>query len=104
MTVAGRVDCHAHCFDRAVQPIGGGSAFDLHPNELGSVEHFGAVLDSHGITHAVLVNPLGGYGTDNSYLLHVLRQQPDRFRGIALLAEDADDREVAELVGASVRG
>lgn len=100
----GAVDCHAHCYDLSQQAFSGTSGFDVQPNELGSAEDYAAVLDAHGISHAVLVNPLGGYGTDNRYLLRTIAAANGRFRGIALLAEDADEREVAALGDGGVGG
>lgn len=98
------VDCHAHCYDLTKQSFSGSAGFHVPPHEIGSVDDYKAVLDAHGISHAVLVNPLGGYGTDNSYLLQILAADRDRFRGIALLDEAADDREVAALVDGGISG
>lgn len=98
------IDTHAHCYDVAAFQETASSGFHLSDNELGSVEDYAAVLDAHGISHAVLTNPLGGYGTDNSYLLRTLAAGAGRFKGVALLAEDADDRTVAALVDAGVVG
>ena len=98
------VDCHAHCHDLTQQDFAESSGFDVHPNELGSASDYAAVLDAHGISHAVLVNPLGGYGTDNSYLLRTIATSGGRFRGIALLAEDANDRAVRTLAEGGISG
>jgi predicted TIM-barrel fold metal-dependent hydrolase len=98
------IDTHAHCYNVAAFSPSTSSGFDLLANERGSVEDYAAVLDAHGISHAVLTNPLGGYGTDNSYLLRTIARSGGRFKGIALLAEDADDRTVAALVEAGIVG
>ena len=98
------VDCHAHCYDLAEQDFSASSGFHVHPNERGSARDYEAVLDAHGISHAVLVNPLGGYGTDNRYLLRTIAAGGGRFRGIALLAEDADERTVAALADGGIAG
>lgn len=98
------VDSHAHCYDLERFAPSPSSGFELLANERGSADDFGAVLDAHGISHAVLVNPLGGYGTDNSHLLKAIRAGAGRFKGIALLAEDADDRAIGALVDGNVVG
>ena len=54
------VDAHAHCYDVEHFAPDVSSGFDLPANERGSAQDYEAVLDTHGITHAVLVNPLGG--------------------------------------------
>jgi predicted TIM-barrel fold metal-dependent hydrolase len=98
------IDAHAHCYDVAGFSASASSGFDLLANERGSAEDFMAVLDTNGISHAVLTNPLGGYGTDNSYLLRTIVGSNGRFKGIALLAEDADDRTIATLTDAGISG
>jgi len=98
------IDTHAHCYDVEHFEPDVSSGFDLLANERGSAGDYGAVLDAHGITHAVLVNPLGGYGTDNRHLLRTIAESAGRFRGIALLAEDADERTVASLVDGGIAG
>jgi len=98
------VDTHAHCYDVEHFEPDATSGFDLHANERGNAQDYGAVLDAHGLTHAVLVNPLGGYGTDNRHLLETIAASHGRFRGIALLAEDADDRTVLSLIDGGIAG
>jgi predicted TIM-barrel fold metal-dependent hydrolase len=98
------IDAHAHCYNVAAFSASASSGFDLLVNERGSAEDYAAVLDAHGISHAVLTNPLGGYGTDNSYLLRTIAESRGRFKGIALLAEDAEDRTIATLVDAGIAG
>lgn len=98
------IDTHAHCYDVAGYRESASSGFHLADNERGSVEDYAAVLDAHGVSHAVLTNPLGGYGTDNSYLLRVLNGGRGRFKGVALLPDAADDAVVARFVDAGIVG
>ncbi|WP_347563254.1 amidohydrolase family protein [Variovorax paradoxus] len=42
------------------------------------------LLDAHGISHALLVQP-GFLGADNSFMLRALRACPDRLRGVAVV-------------------
>jgi len=98
------IDSHAHCYDTDQFAPTASSGFDLLPNERGSAADYEAVLDAHSITHAVLVNPLGGYGTDNSHLLRTIARSEGRFKGIALLAEDADDATIGAMRDGGIVG
>ncbi len=61
------------------------------------------LLDTHGCTHGVLVQP-SFLGLDNSYLLSVLRQHPRRLRGVVMLEPAATEQELAALAAAGVVG
>jgi 2-pyrone-4,6-dicarboxylate lactonase len=62
-----------------------------------------AMLDATGMTYGVLVQ-ITVYGTDNRYLLEVLRHNPTRLRGVAMVAFDISDRELEQMHEAGVRG
>jgi predicted TIM-barrel fold metal-dependent hydrolase len=62
-----------------------------------------AHLAALGCTRGVLVQ-ISVYGTDNRYLLEVLRAHPDRLRGVAVVGPEVTDRELEELHAAGVRG
>lgn len=94
------VDCHAHVYsaacalapDRFYTPDG------EHP-----VEEFITLLDAHGLTHGIIVQP-SFLGTDNSYLLACLSRHADRLRGIALVAPGTGERELDRLRAGGVVG
>ena len=44
------------------------------------------------------------YGTDNRYMLEVLRRHPDQLRGIGVVGPDVTDRELQNMHAAGVRG
>jgi len=98
------VDAHAHVFDLARYPIHPSSGFALLPNEPGTAQQFRAVLEVHGFTHALLINPLGGYGIDNRNLLDILSESEGRFRGVCVIPHDIAETEVTRLVEAGVVG
>jgi predicted TIM-barrel fold metal-dependent hydrolase len=98
------IDTHVHVFDIARFPFQDSRGFDLLPNEPGTAHQLAGVLDSHGMSHAVLVNPLGGYGTDNRYMLQAIAEGGGRYKGICLLPSDASDADVAHLVKGGVVG
>jgi predicted TIM-barrel fold metal-dependent hydrolase len=60
-------------------------------------------LDSHGMSHGVLVQP-SFLGTDNHYLVDCLRQQPQRLRGIAVVDPAVDAAELDRLAQAGIVG
>jgi predicted TIM-barrel fold metal-dependent hydrolase len=98
------VDCHAHVLDLARFPVGDSRGFDIQPNEHGTGAEYAAVLDAHGIGHALLINPLGGYGTDSRCMLATIAESKGRFKGIALLRPDASNHDVQALVDGGVIG
>ncbi len=99
-----RVDAHAHVYDSIRYPFSPSSGFELAANEVGTAEQLACVLDAHGFTHALLVNPLGGYGTDNTCLLDALRRSKGRFKGVALVADGTPEAEFDRMADAGVVG
>jgi len=97
------VDCHAHIIDPVRFPFTGRQGYQPRPDESGTREAFVAVLDEHGISNAVLVQ-LSGYGTDNSANLDAAKAYPGRFKVIAVVDPEADDRALAKLADAGVVG
>lgn len=99
-----RIDAHAHVYDLQRHPFHASSGFHILDNEVGTAEQFKCVLDAHGFSHALLVNPLGGYGTDNRCLVDALRQSPSRFKGVAVVAHESSEAEFRQLAEAGVIG
>ena len=98
------VDSHAHVFDLKRFPVQDSRGFDIGPNEQGTAEDYVAVLDAHGVSHALLINPLGGYGIDNRCMLAAIAEYPGRFKGISLLPPDATDAQIKAMVDGGVIG
>lgn len=63
-------DCHAHVFCGAAYPYAAQPVYTPHPSQAGTVEQLLAVLDTHGLTHGLLVGAQP-YGPDNRCLLGV---------------------------------
>lgn len=93
------VDSHAHVFVRGL-PL---ASLRRHaPEHDATLEEYLALLDTHAISHAVLVQP-SFLGTDNSFMLEAIREQPQRLRGVAVIdAETHDDRLHALAAGGIV--
>ena len=98
------VDSHAHVFNLQRFPVQDSRGFDIAPNEHGTAEDYVAVLDAHGISHALLINPLGGYGIDNRCMLAAIAEHPGRFKGISLLPPDATDAQIKAMIDGGVIG
>jgi predicted TIM-barrel fold metal-dependent hydrolase len=67
-----RADCHAHIIDPAQFPYTDGPGYKPRPDEVGDRRAFGETLATHGVTHALLVQP-SCYGTDNAAMLDAMR-------------------------------
>ncbi|PZW48611.1 putative TIM-barrel fold metal-dependent hydrolase [Humitalea rosea] len=98
------VDSHAHAFDLARQGWGGDRGFDIQANELGTAPQFLHMLSCHGFTHGVLINPLGGYGANNTYMLEAIKEAGGRLKGVALLPEATPDAEILRMVEGGIVG
>jgi len=91
--VIATVDSHVHVVSRdharfPLSPPGVGSRwFEEHPVD---VEEFTRESAAAGVDRAVLVQAVGAYGTDNSYVLHAAATAPDRFSAVVVLASDDD--------------
>lgn len=97
----GAVDTHFHLFGPADKfPYAPGSRY---VSDERLPEHLFALHDRLGIEKGVFVSS-GGYGSDYSYLDHVLAHHGDRLRGIALLPEDVTRDEIVRLDRLGVRG
>ena len=61
------------------------------------------MLATLGVERAVLVQP-SVYGTDNTVILEAMKTAGNRFRGVAVVAEDISDADLKKLDSAGVRG
>lgn len=72
--------------------------------EIGTTAQLGHVLDAHGIRHALLVGPNSGYGLDNRCMLDAIAQGAGRYKGVAVVRNDAGLAELQELKAQGVVG
>jgi predicted TIM-barrel fold metal-dependent hydrolase len=103
MNTGGRADCHAHVIAPDRFPYADGPGYKPRPDETGDFEAYGRVLASHGISHALLVQP-SCYGYDNSCMLDAMARSHGRFKGIAVVAPQATDKEMRSLKEKGVVG
>ncbi|MBL8652553.1 MAG: amidohydrolase family protein [Alphaproteobacteria bacterium] len=97
------VDSHAHVFCGPELPLSDKRLYTPEPCQAGRVEDFAAVLDSHGVTHGLIVGAQP-YHTDNRCLLRAIEAGRGRFKGIALVDGDTPMRELETLKAAGVVG
>jgi predicted TIM-barrel fold metal-dependent hydrolase len=94
-------DCHAHiCGPQATYGYIPERIYTPPDALLPAYRHLLATL---GCGRAVLVQP-SFHGTDNRAMLAAMVQAGERFRGVAVLADDAGERDIAALHAAGVRG
>ena len=99
-----KVDCHVHVFDPLRFPYAPHTFYRPLPGETGTAIQLGHVLDAHGVRHALLVGPNSGYGLDNRCLLDAIAQSRGRYKGIAVVRNDAGRDELQMLQAAGVIG
>lgn len=94
------IDTHAHVFTQDMRMIEGRRytpAYDA------TIADYLAMLDGSGFSHGVLVQ-ISFLGTDNSYLIEALRQEPARLRGIVVVEPDIATDELRALDAVGVVG
>ncbi len=96
----GGVDTHAHVFEQGL-PLTGDRRYA--PAYDATLDDYLPLLNAHGITHAVLVQP-SFLGTDNRYLLQALSAHTERLRGVAVVAPDISANDLADLHRRGVTG
>ncbi len=99
-----RIDCHVHVFDSERFAYAPDAPFRPAGGEIGTAAYLGQVLDAYGVRHALIVGPNSGYNLDNRCLLDALAQGAGRYRGIAVLREDAGRDELQQLQAQGVVG
>lgn len=99
-----RIDCHVHVFDPVRFPYVPDTFYRPAGAELGTPALLEQVLDAHGVRHALIVGPNSGYGLDNRCLLDTLAQGTGRYKGVAVVRNDASRAELQALQAAGVIG
>jgi predicted TIM-barrel fold metal-dependent hydrolase len=93
-----------HVFDPARFPYAADAWYQPAGGETGTASHLGQVLDAHDVQHALIVGPNSGYGLDNRCLLDALAQGAGRYKGIAVVSNDASRIDLQDLQAAGVVG
>lgn len=93
-----------HVFDPLRFPYAADTWYRPAGGETGTATQLGHVLDAHDVHHALIVGPNSGYGLDNRCLLDAIVQGRGRYKGIAVVCNDASRTELQDLQGAGVIG
>jgi predicted TIM-barrel fold metal-dependent hydrolase len=98
---ANACDTHAHV-------MGPASRYDYSPARVYtppdcSPEQYRHLLDTLGVTRAVLIQP-SVYGTDNAAMLDAMKADPQRLRGVAVVEPSISDAELKTMHALGVRG
>lgn len=96
---ANACDCHMHIYDDRFAPVPGARL--AHP--AATVAMYRQIQKRNGTTRTVVVTP-SAYGTDNSCTLDALAQLGADARGVAVVAKDVSDGELARLDQAGIKG
>src|SRR6266568_519049 len=99
-----KIDCHVHVLDPARFPYRADTHYAPMGQEIGTPEQLAQVMDAYGTRHALLVGPNSGYGLDNRCMLDALAQGAGRYKGIAVVRNDASRDELQDLQSAGVIG
>lgn len=99
-----KIDCHMHVLDPARFPYNPQVAYKPAGQEIGTPAQFDAVMAFHGVTHALIVQPNSGYGSDNSLLLDTIARGNGRFKGIAIIDFNASLAELRDLQAQGIVG
>lgn len=95
------VDTHAHVFTQALTFVHAGEGYI--PDYDATLETFMAKLASHGLSHAVLIQP-SFLGADNDHLLRCVEKYVDRLRGIVIVDSTIPKARLLELQARGVVG
>jgi predicted TIM-barrel fold metal-dependent hydrolase len=99
-----KIDCHAHVFDPVNFPYGDDIEYKPSGQEIGTPSQLRRVMQTYGVSHALLVQPNSGYGSDNSCMLDTIARGGGRFKGIAIIDFDADLATLRDLKARGIVG
>jgi len=99
-----RIDCHVHVLDPVNFPYGKDIEYKPSGPEVGTPAQLRQVMQTYGVSHALLVQPNSGYGSDNTCMLDTIARGSGRFKGIAIVGFDADLAALRELQAQGVVG
>lgn len=99
-----KIDCHIHAIDPVRFPYGADTPYRPSGQEIAPAAQLIRVFDVLDVRHALVVATNTGYGSDSRILLDTLSQGGGRFKGVAVVENDVDIRELERLKAAGVIG
>jgi predicted TIM-barrel fold metal-dependent hydrolase len=98
------IDSHVHIIDPTKFPYAPDAWYHPIGAEMGTADNLHQVMDAHGISKALLVGPNSGYNLDNRCMLDAIKHSAGRFKGVALVRNDASFGELQDLKAQGVIG
>src|SRR5947208_276029 len=99
-----KIDCHVHVLDPARFPYQTNTHYAPAGQELGTPAQLGQLMDAYGTRYVLLVGPNSGYGLDNSCMLDTIARGQARYKGVAVVRNDATFDDLERLKRAGVVG
>lgn len=99
-----KIDCHLHLLDPRQFPYNPNAWYHPVENEQGSAEQLIDLFDAFAVRHAVVVGPNSGYDTDNSCLLDLISRDRARFKGVAVVDNNAPREHLEQLRDGGIVG
>jgi predicted TIM-barrel fold metal-dependent hydrolase len=99
-----KIDCHVHVLDPDRFPYRADTHYAPVGQEIGTRAQLTQVMEAYGTQRALLVGPNSGYGLDNACMLDAMARSAGRFKGIAVVANNATVDELQALQRAGVVG
>ncbi|BDX02524.1 2-pyrone-4,6-dicarboxylate hydrolase [Marinomonas pontica] len=100
-----KIDCHNHIFDPQQFPYQADSPYAPEGHEVATADYFLQVLETYGVSHALLIGPNSAYGeNDNRALLDAIARSNGRFKGMAVVKQDTLSEELATLKSQGIVG
>jgi len=99
-----KIDCHVHVLDPARFAYGANTHYAPAGQEMGMAALLEQAMDAYGTRHALLVGPNSGYGLDNACMLDTIARGEGRYKGIAVVENDATLEELERLRDRGVVG
>jgi predicted TIM-barrel fold metal-dependent hydrolase len=99
-----KIDCHVHVLDPVNFPYGKDIEYKPAGPEVGTPAQLGQVMQTYGVSHALMVQPNSGYGSDNSCMLDTIARGNGRYKGVAIIDFDADLAALRDLKAQGIVG
>ena len=99
-----KIDCHIHTIDPVRFPYAADTPYRPRGQEIAPAAHLVRVLDAFDVRHALIVATNTGYGSDSRILLDAIKLGDGRFKGVAVVENDVDIRELERLKAAGIVG
>jgi predicted TIM-barrel fold metal-dependent hydrolase len=99
-----KIDCHNHILDPERYPYFPDVGYRPQGQEIGTEAQLHTICETYGVNHCLVVGPNSGYGPDNRCLLDAIARSNGRFKGIAVVPNDANLNVLADLRARGIVG